>query len=50
MMPIELEPHLNAVALSGGVPEEEEWNAGEEASKETIEESALAQVVGIPVD
>jgi hypothetical protein len=42
-------PHLNAVALPGGVPEHEDRDAREEAGQEGVEAAALAEVVGVAV-
>ncbi len=37
--------HLDAVSLPGLLPEQEDGQAGEEASQEAAERAALAQVV-----
>jgi hypothetical protein len=41
---------LNSVSLSGLLPEQEDWDARDNASEDAAEDATLAQVLAIAVD
>ena len=42
--------YLNSVSLPGLAPQQHDWDAGHDEGEETAEESALPEILTVPVD